>query len=103
MNPRCLITGCAVVNAHNGLWAVADLHEVAGAFVFVCNRDGAKGVDWHNGAVQHDKTAHLTGDWLERRGVIVVDVEDCELNETAKEYIREWTPGLHPDWGRSKS
>jgi hypothetical protein len=102
MNPQVLINGCAVVNQHNGRWAVADLHEVAGAFVFVCNTNGVGEVDWRSDAYQHDKLVLLTDDWLDRRGIIVVDAEDCELNPAAKAHIRKWTPGLSPDWGADK-
>jgi hypothetical protein len=103
MNPQVLINGCNVVNGHNGRWAVADLHEVAGAFVFVCNTNGVGEVDWHNVYPRHsDKVVHLINDWLDRRGIIVVDAEDCELNDAAKAHIRKWTPGLSPDWGADK-
>lgn len=99
---NCLITGCNVVNTHSGLWAVADMHEVAGAFVFICTTDGQDRI-WRRGEYSHDKVVYLLGaNWIERGNVIVIDAEECELNSVARGHIRQHTPGLSPDWGADK-
>ena len=96
MIPMCIVTGCALIDGPLEDWCWGDLHEVGGTYVFnavldegetawhPCGKDSA---DWLLGR----PVATVSGDYFERRGVIVMSSIFVELNEAARARL-EWTP-----------
>lgn len=89
MRPRCLITGCELV-AQNMMGATAhgDLHRLGDSYVFNAVRDESGETNWKHEAPRSDRIIFVdTATVFERRGVIVVAIEDARLSDSARNFI----------------
>jgi hypothetical protein len=94
LKPQCIITGCILVDTAYGRYAIGDLHELGGAYIFGANQTGGQ-IDWHYSHVQHDGDRVITvngNNTFVRGATIVVDKSDASLNDAAAAYI-DYLPG----------
>jgi hypothetical protein len=86
--PKCLITGCYLYVENENKAVYGDLHQLGDVYVFnACLQDGETA--WVPiKPYQNTKCLVITGEYFERRGVIVVAVCDAEVNATALEYLK---------------
>jgi hypothetical protein len=87
MTFTCIITGCSLVLPAERRWLHGDLFD--GGLVWVFNGVMSAG----EGAWSHDypsrgKALIVTGEYWERRGVLVAEKLGSEFNNTAREYLR---------------
>lgn len=93
--PRCLITGCRLVDEGNGRSVWGDLHSCGTALVFnAVLTDGEAAWEYDtNGEAElesaHEKRVGLPPSFpfFERRGVIVFDKYNARLNQLAQRYL----------------
>ena len=88
MNPVCIITGCVLWDMHHDCRAHGDLHMIGDTYVFNAAVDSTRETVWiREPVLATERVLYITGDYFERRGVIVVHQENAELNPAARKYI----------------
>jgi hypothetical protein len=94
--PQCIITGCALYIPAEGKVLWGDLHEFRDLYIFngVVRNDGS--VAWTYVSPDPDThwdkmvvVNHLTAPYFDKRGIVVLAKEHCELNPAAKAYLGE--------------
>lgn len=85
---RCLITGCELIDPDQGKWCHGDLWVEGGCYVHnAVLVDGEAAWKYDEPPTGTKAVIVCTDDYFERRGVIVVEILDAELNALAREYI----------------
>ena len=85
--PRCIITGCALVDIARDAWVWGDLHEEGDCYVFNACLDNGE-TDWrYTDAPSASREVQLYGVPFERRGVIVFAKSRGQLNAAAQAHI----------------
>lgn len=86
--PKCLITGCTLLDDNQERWVHGDLYLVGGCYVFnACMTKGESAWQYRGAPADNTRILRVSGDFFERRGVIVVDSEVTALNKTARDYL----------------
>lgn len=86
--PKCLITGCTLLDDSQERWVHGDLHQVGDTYVFnTCMTEGESAWQYRGAPADTGRILRTWGDYFERRGVIVVDAEDAALNKVAMDYL----------------
>lgn len=85
--PRCIITGCALIDGSR--WAWGDLHEFGSVYIFNAAADSQGGTLWQPGAPSPGSKAidMPQAQLFERRGVFVIWHDISLLNDEARRYI----------------
>jgi hypothetical protein len=91
---KCIITGCDLVDTYGGFRVHGDLHVVGNAFVFnsTLNEKGEANREYCDPfkALAGPRMAiEVTGDYFERRGVMVINFEQVVPNAAALDYVGE--------------
>lgn len=89
--PKCLITGCALVVDHGSRWAWGDLHRIGNSYVFNAAEYDARETKW-----QYDMknlrgpSVHIlhADNIFDRRGVVVFSLSVAVLDALAEKRIR---------------
>lgn len=90
---ECIITGCEFYDALANRWAHGDLHRAGQVLIFnavTLNTDGRVDTHWQYGEPLHRgcRVVEAHGDYFERRGVIILPIENSRLNADAESYLR---------------
>ena len=84
---QCKITGCAFLeNGPGSRWLSGDLHQtVDGSWIFNGNSINGQ-ASWQEGSPIYQKQV-WANDYWERRGVIVIDTVELDMNQAALDYL----------------
>ena len=86
---NCIITGCNLLSGDMGT-SHGDLWEGDTFYIFnaVCSGGDAMVWDYEIQGLRPGLFIPAGQSFFERRGVLIIPKENCQLNEEAKEYIR---------------
>lgn len=87
--PKCLITGCALVDSAQGRWLWGDLHIVGEALAFNGVTDHKGEAAWQHSSVPNvRKAVFISGSaYFERRGVVAFCSKQSTFNEAARLHL----------------
>ncbi len=94
LNPRCVITGCALIL--DGSWVAADLFDIGDWWLVNANHQigdsGGVNTQWSVGEPpHHSKHITIIGPYWERRAVFLVNKSRMALNREALKHLRYLT------------
>lgn len=85
----CIITGCTLI-AYNE-YVGGDLHKIGDYYVFSAIKDKEGNSRWsadHLEYAHYSKTVHISGEFFDKSGIIIVPIAHCVLNTEAQEYLK---------------
>jgi hypothetical protein len=89
--PKCLITGCVLYVEDQNMCVRGDLYALGNTYIFnsCLNEDNATAWSYRKYYENSDldKVLVITGNYFEKRGVIVIDNCDAHLNSAANNYL----------------
>jgi len=89
--PECIITGCEFFSPHEGKIVHGDLHRIGDTLIFNACTDKAGNAEWRYVPRPWQGDMVITArsaQYFERRGVIVFEQSEAELNDRAMEYLK---------------
>lgn len=87
---QCVITGGEFFSPLDGRFVHGDLHKIGGAYVFnaVCDEDGKPAWKYAQPSLGSLVIACRDGFYFERRGVVVFEEHNAEMNDAAWRYVK---------------
>ena len=97
MFPVCLITGCDLFIADERKTLHGDLHWIGTTYIFNgCLADGQAAWSYKYNNPEHTTARVMiikdSNKYFERRGVLVVDINDVEFNSIARGFLNKRLP-----------
>ena len=90
--PKCIITGCTLIDTAQDRQVHGDLHQLANTYIFNAVLDRGGEAAWQEGTATNGRAIYVDSNHcFERRGVIVCNIISAYLNTAAFNYLVENT------------